>query len=294
MLSTTPYEFVLSAIVLVSLLLPFSLIITVFKKRAKDRITTLEFELLNNPAQSLRDAMLDQSTIFIRSISFIPLVLLLLGVNFIIYLIVRPGESIVILAIVSILLLVGVTYFLVNRARKAASVMRELKSNSECKEAVAQELSKLLPLGFKVYHDFSAEKFQIDHIAIGPTGVFAIETVYRPQSIAESENRIVFDGKTLEFPSWNEDEPVDKVKKQAEWLSRWIESASGVPQSVIPVLAFPGWQVVRTEASDVRVYGGDNPEQMVEGKDMLLDARIQELTHRIESRVKQLHPEAGK
>jgi len=30
--------------------------------------------------------------------------------------------------------------------------------------------------GYHVYHDFPAERFNIDHVVVGPAGAFAIET----------------------------------------------------------------------------------------------------------------------
>src|SRR5690606_36507842 len=41
----------------------------------------------------------------------------------------------------------------------------------DCELMVGQGLHTLLEKGFRVFHDFPADGFNIDHIAIGPTGV---------------------------------------------------------------------------------------------------------------------------
>jgi hypothetical protein len=49
--------------------------------------------------------------------------------------------------------------------------------------ATAQELNQLMRHGYYVFHDLQAENFNIDHIVIGPAGVFAVETKSRSNDI---------------------------------------------------------------------------------------------------------------
>jgi hypothetical protein len=56
---------------------------------------------------------------------------------------------------------------------------RRYRLGYEGEIAVGQELNQLMRDGFYVYHDFFFDKFNIDHIVVGPSGVFAIETKAR-------------------------------------------------------------------------------------------------------------------
>lgn len=43
--------------------------------------------------------------------------------------------------------------------------------------AAAEEINQLMRQGFTTFHDVPAEPgFNIDHVIVGPTGVFAVET----------------------------------------------------------------------------------------------------------------------
>ena len=127
--------------------------------------------------------------------------------------------------------------------------------------AVAQYLQPLLAQGWVIFHDLPAEGFNIDHIAIGPNGVFAIETKSRkkpPRDVKEG-HRVRFDGRALHFPDHSTSKPVEQAQRQARWLERELASGTGESVKVVPVLALPGWFVessVRQSASDGFVLAG--------------------------------------
>ena len=54
--------------------------------------------------------------------------------------------------------------------------MDRLRLGLDAELAVGQELDQLMRQGAAVFHDFPADKFNIDHIVISRGGVFAIET----------------------------------------------------------------------------------------------------------------------
>ena len=53
--------------------------------------------------------------------------------------------------------------------------------------AVGQELNQLMSDGYRVFHDFPADNFNIDHIVVGKKGVFAVET--KARSKRSTKNR---------------------------------------------------------------------------------------------------------
>ncbi len=96
-----------------------------------------------------------------------------------------------------------------------------------------------------VFHDFPADRFNIDHIVVAPHAVYAVETKSRrkPATGGKAAARVGYDGTALSFPTHVERRPIDQAKAQAEWLRRFLTSALGEPVGVTPVLALPGWYV---------------------------------------------------
>jgi Nuclease-related domain len=130
---------------------------------------------------------------------------------------------------------------------------------------VASFLDELREAGYKILHDFALpNQGNIDHIAVGPGGVFAIETKTRRKKKSETKQRdqdVIFDGKLLRFPNGSAVDGLDQCKRQAEVLSRWLYRRLRRKQFVVPVLTIPGWFVRATTKCDLQVI---NPKQLRE------------------------------
>jgi len=163
----------------------------------------------------------------------------------------------------------------------------------DCERAVGQELSQLMLDGYRIFHDFQADKFNID---IGENGVFAIETKGRAKpdrGKGKEEARVTYDGQSLQFPSWSEQEPLEQAKRQAAWLSNWLSKAVGAPVAVKPVLALPGWYVERKKP-DFIIFNGKNPQFLLKFKaeSPLSSEMIQRVAHQIDQRCRNVAPQA--
>ncbi|MGE5892437.1 MAG: nuclease-related domain-containing protein [bacterium] len=167
----------------------------------------------------------------------------------------------------------------------------------DCEMAVGQELNQLMLDGYRVYHDFPAEEFNIDHVVAGPKGVFAVETKGRSKRDAKRGSAgatVIFDGQKLHFPGWSEREPIEQSKRQAAWLSGWLSSAVGEPVSVKPVLALPGWFVDLRKPGEVLVFDGKNPHLLLRwGNDHpLSESAIKRIAHQLDQRCRNIEPAA--
>lgn len=147
---------------------------------------------------------------------------------------------------------------------KTAGRRRILLQAIEAEFATAQELEILKASGCKIFHDIQAAKFNIDHVLVGPGGVFAIETKSRlkPDSNNKGDCRVKFDGNVLKFPEWVEKKPLEQARAQARWLQDRLSRSTGESVKVKPVLALPGWFVERTGTSDVAVINPRNNSWM--------------------------------
>jgi Nuclease-related domain. len=126
--------------------------------------------------------------------------------------------------------------------------------------AVAEQLDELREDGFRIFHDVPCEgrnkNFNIDHVAVGPTGVAAIEvkTRRKKKGRAGFEAHVVtYDGQQLVWP-WGEDRcGFDQVVAQADWLREFINKRTGLRVDPKPILAFPGWFVKENSVGSFRV-----------------------------------------
>lgn len=121
--------------------------------------------------------------------------------------------------------------------------LRQLRQGIEGEKAVGQFLDRLRELGYQVFHDLQGENFNVDHVIIGPAGIFTIETKtlskpMRGKPLVEFDGKqILVNGKTLDR------DPVAQAKGQASWLKKLLDEITGQTLSVHPVIVFPGWFV---------------------------------------------------
>lgn len=147
------------------------------------------------------------------------------------------GVAIIIAGVTSGLLLVLLIRGLRKRSRYKEGFYAEL--------ATAAELDRLKAHGFAVYHDIQAPNFNIDHVVVGSSGVFAIETKSRRKPKRGKDSaRVQFDGELLHFPDWKDRKPVEQALAQARWLQDYLFRETGLRVPVRPVLSLPGWYVI--------------------------------------------------
>ncbi|MFY8351057.1 nuclease-related domain-containing protein [Pseudoalteromonas sp. SSM20] len=139
--------------------------------------------------------------------------------------------------------------YAVFKAHKHVKKLILLKLGRDAELAVAGELVKLQAKGFQIFHDVQADNFNIDHLAVGTQGIFAIETKGRHKRTSDSNNgqkdyKLVFQKGILHFPSWVENKPIEQAERQAKWVNDWLVKSTGIKHlNTTPVLTFPGWWV---------------------------------------------------
>jgi len=137
----------------------------------------------------------------------------------------------------------GVVAFAAWRVQRIRPRLRALRQGIEGEKAVGQFLDRLREQGYQVFHDLIGEGFNVDHVLIGPAGVFTIETKTwsKPQ---RGDARIAYDGSTLTAAGREpERDPLIQAKAQAGWLRGLLTESTGRRVDVQPVVVFPGWFV---------------------------------------------------
>jgi hypothetical protein len=129
------------------------------------------------------------------------------------------------------------------RFREAQNIRLGLRGE----QAVAEVLHEVADSGFRAFHDLPGDgDWNIDHVAVGTRGVFLIETKARrrrPSRNEQPEHIVVFDGKTLQFPSGYDAEAVPQAERNARWLSNHLTKKTGEGVAIQPLIVLPGWFV---------------------------------------------------
>lgn len=283
-------------IILVSLPCAF-LSILAYRRKKKGRRSPFSGSLLRSPGQSLLpqiDALTDDINSDLYGVIMVPLMVFSLAMAqfYFGYLTPTPWN----IALHGFICLAAIL-FVAHKLSRRLIIRNELRLGLEAEMAVGQELNHLMREGYYVYHDFPAENFNIDHVAVGAGGIFAIETKGRSKpdkGRGTYDATVTFDGNVLRFPDWKDHKFIEQARRQAEWLKRWVSSAIGEDVQVWPALALPGWYIERKGKSDVLLYNGKNPNSLVrvQGKGVLTDNQIKRINHQFEQRCRDVEPVA--
>lgn len=132
--------------------------------------------------------------------------------------------------------------------------VRMLRLAEEGEKAVGQYLETLRASGYLVFHDLVGTDFNVDHVVIGPAGVFTIETkTWKKPS--KGSPKISFDGETLLAAGYEPDRnPVIQAKAQSSWLKSLLAESTGKLLPVKPVVLFPGWFVDDSRSSKKDIW----------------------------------------
>ena len=157
--------------------------------------------------------------------------------------------------------------------------------------AVGEELNLLMREGAHVFHDVpgTTPKWNVDHVLVAPTGVYAIETKTRRKREqvpgGEAAHKVVCDGRTLRFPGGGTHSgDLDQARRQASSLADELSKATGEPVAVQAVLALPGWFVDRTGRGDVIVISAKALKCLVRGKAVLDPTMVGRIAHQLDRR----------
>lgn len=126
-------------------------------------------------------------------------------------------------------LLAAVVFVLWSLMRGLRHVERYFKG-ARGEEKVAGIL-QTLPETYHVFNDFVACGKHVDHVVVGPAGVFAVETKFWRGAVTIEDGHILLDG---QLPSRS---PLAQVTREAAWVRSQLETA-GWKGAVTPVLTF--------------------------------------------------------
>lgn len=249
-------------------------------------------KLLRSPGESLRRRIesFDDALLFhLVACVLVPLLVMVSGL----WIIEQLSAGTKVWALVGLLvLLAGVLYLSAWWLIRILNKRRDHYLGYFGERVVGETLAELQSKGFRVFHGVPASEanppFDIDHVVIGSSGIFAIETKTRRKRKGRpgfEEHKIIFDGQQLVYP-WGEDfHGLNQARDHALWLETWVVQVLGRRVPVLPILVFPGWWVEEHAVSNVRVA---NPKQIaaivLRNGPILTEEQLDLLARQIETR----------
>lgn len=241
--------------------------------RRKER-APLEFKLLRGAGESLRRklaAMDEDFFVYVMGAAFAPIVaayLVLLLISK-----VYPHTPLWIGLLITFVAF-GTTAGLTGRWLWRRFIkIRNYRLGYLGERTVAESLAPLLGQGYHIFHDVPVENggrsFNLDHVVVGPTGLFLIETKTRRKGRARlgfKDHEVTYDGQQLIWP-WAEDRHgLEQAQAEARWLSDWIRQITGINVGAKPILALPGWYVKCTARGPVNVVNAKGLVSAIKGR----------------------------
>ncbi|MGJ8657950.1 MAG: nuclease-related domain-containing protein [Akkermansiaceae bacterium] len=156
-------------------------------------------------------------------------------------------------------------------------------------QLVGITLDRLSTDQVKIFHDYYVHEkgkkpWNIDHIIVAPTGIFAIETKTRSKKHYHDDKKghqVTHEDGTLTYPYAVDTYGIDQAKRQATHLAKELTGSTGSPLNVIPVLALPGWYVIN-KSKDFNVMNEKGLQYLLQGPEIISPQVRQQVTHQLE------------
>jgi hypothetical protein len=117
--------------------------------------------------------------------------------------------------------------------------VRALKLARDGEEAVGQFLDGLRQRGYRIFHHVVGKGFNLEHVLIGPAGIFTVETKMHSKPI-RGNPPVIFDGEKIRVNGFKpERDPIMQAKRQANWLRELLAESTGHSFDVRPVIVYP-------------------------------------------------------
>lgn len=264
----------------------------------RKRRSPLTDEILRPPGYSVGEKVRELSLDLIMYLLLTAWAPSLILSMYLLILLLVPEADTPLLRISLLVTAVAIFAFSLFRVLRISAQQRRYRDGLAGERATAQLLEPILAGGGRVLHDIEGDGFNIDHVAVAPGGVFAIETKHRlkPTTGARGENaKVRSDGKTLRFPDWTDTTSLQQADDAARWLSKRLSRATALDVSARAVVALPGWYVERVAREGVLAINPKSCGFMLKplpGAQALPNDHIQRIAYQLEQLSRLPDPEA--
>ncbi|MDP2784805.1 MAG: nuclease-related domain-containing protein [Sulfurimicrobium sp.] len=255
------------------------------KQRGRSPLTK---KLLRSPGESIRNKLESIHDDLIMTVSMITIIPISM---YSIWAFNQTKQSAFIAISIGLISIIYLTKSLLKKKNE----QQRLTVGLEAEMATGQELNQLMMDGYHVFHDLQLQdnSFNIDHVIVGPGGVYAVETKGRSKPInakGKAEWEIECKGDTLIFPGWEETKPIEQARFQARELQKWICAAIAEPIVVQPALRIHGWNVKGRFPKDVKILYGNPRNFFARGQKTLEQETIKRIAFQLEQKCRDVEP----
>ncbi len=158
------------------------------------------------------------------------------------------------LTVFTILALAATTVSILRTLKQARSFNRGIAAE----KAVGQFLEQFRGQGYQVIHDIPVKSggatFNIDHLLIGPKGIFTVETKSWRKPL-KGQCIVTYDGQKVLINGRAPDrDPIAQSKGQAAWVQDYLKSCTALSfVPVTPIVVYPGWFIDYLKAGEAKV-----------------------------------------
>jgi hypothetical protein len=148
-------------------------------------------------------------------------------------------------------------FFFFFRVARLVPLARSSRLSVRGEQVVGQALIEVADSGYRAFHDLAVgDNWNLDHVAVGPQGVFLIETKSRNRRgrrPGHPAHEVHVNKNTLYFPTATDSRVILQADRNAKWLAGYLEKKIGEPVPVTPLVVLPGWCVVYKAPPSTRV-----------------------------------------
>jgi len=149
--------------------------------------------------------------------------------------------------------------------------VKKLKLARDGEKAVGEYLDSFREQGYRVLHDLVVGDYNIDHVIIGTTGIYTIETKTISKFV-RGDQRIIYDGNEISINGFKPDRnPIIQAKAQANWVQEFVRDFVGFKVKVKPVVVFPGWYIEGNTKAEVWVLEPKALKSFLQNRHRIID-----------------------
>jgi hypothetical protein len=138
----------------------------------------------------------------------------------------------------------GYCGFRIFRLRKK---IRNLNQAEKGERRVSELLTQLRRKRYVAFDDLVVTGENVDHVLVGPGGIFAIETkaysIFGNGCVGVDETGVLRLGNKPAFG-----DPLNQARRCADHVAKLLQDRTRKPHNVTPVLIFPGWTLKSAKA----------------------------------------------
>ncbi|MGB5334125.1 MAG: hypothetical protein WBN07_00780 [Woeseiaceae bacterium] len=182
-------------------------------------------------------------------------------------------------------LAVGLAIF---RLGKTIVARRQVKFLRDANIAIGHQLRQISNGVTRVFHDAQTSAGVVDHVLLGPQGLYAINVVARR---APGDGNVRLMGNALQFSNTDEDESLVEIAAKTRRLEKEFSELLGHKVRVRSVIAAPGWDVVEQTNKDFLLVNERNIGMLrgwKDSSDHLMNEDVEVLTKEMTARCRRL------